>query len=458
MSLSIINKCCNCSAPSTPFQFFIGRLFGGFAEYIITQTNTNPITWFVGRRYMQADLTQVSDTLIAETCPGGGTPGSQTNVLSDSGSQTVFSFVFFGSCTPNGTQNASFGATSAYSPLINNPTISTSGAAVCGGGFTPSSFDASGYYDIWNHSDVFGAGAGTGGGLPSSTGPQQIFWTSAKSGGLNNTASGTVDGSTINPRDCTTSYFSTNPVSPGAITWSTTGSINSTSWSGSGTSSGSGSWALMIPAGNYTVSNSLSESGSGTLSNEVDYNAVIDSVTAQASPAFTLSIPNSSFSPLFYGFNDYPNSGVLSGSTMPYDGSLIYGTNFPTSGVFPRFLSIPYAVSYFNIGSVDTAGNDPFDSWYAEGYSYLNATLPYILVTYIVMSDGTLVQDTFGPPTTSFCQDGAASGFILIPQPSGKLLPPSLFTGTSAPIGRITGLIAGQTCSGWSGTQPSFSL
>jgi hypothetical protein len=180
-----------------------------------------------------------------------------------------------------------------------------------------------------------------------------------------------------------------------------------------------------------------------------------------------------------WGFNDYPLGTVT--DPTPYDGSigntygLCFGTLVSTAGCspgcgnsgyissFPYLTTVPFAATWFQIGTVDTPGDDPYDTHLVCFSATANFSTPYILATYFVMDSGALVLDTYGgtntPGTTTGCVDGALSGVHWIPQPSGKNFPTGLFTVSGptlhGPIGRIVAVIEGTTCGTWSGTTPT---
>lgn len=199
-----------------------------------------------------------------------------------------------------------------------------------------------------------------------------------------------------------------------------------------------------------------------SLSSEVDYNAVIDSITGivAAIKTYAGALPWTSCN-LNVTFNDAPTPffGGTSGIDYSgYDGSLQYGT-----GGLPEFgsTSAPQSFAYFSL-DFNPAAVIMGCSSVVQFSAFTGlptsppATAPYILATFIIMNDFSLLIDTYSGG--SGCVDGTTLGNFYIDIPSCKDLPTELYStdddALSGPIGRVTFLILGTTCATWDGTLP----
>lgn len=488
----MFDSCCDCSA-GPPGWFMVSRKVGGFAEYEITHTTTNPITWFIGRRYDKADWSQSYNA--SQTVTDGGN-------ISYTASGDVYGF------STLGLQVFGFTLVSEYSALLNVPTARASGT-VSGGGAATASFASDGYFSEWGGSgNCYDLPSGLTlcgevGSSPtiSGIGISPILYTGSIScpgdepSGIGFVT--TIVGSGYSQFDCSFSPITGgNSASLTGSGISATGSLSPSDWFSSGeidwtvdftleaayscsTCNGGAGGAIPF-ASSITVAFDQVESASSILSSEVNYNGIIDSLTSAISTIQgSFGTPACSVADRCWGFNDYDHA-----SDPSCDGSLNVGYGFQnftsacsgfldyylvndscaipggTGFEMPCFETVPFSASFFALGDEDSPGAEGADdTWIATFSGQANVTGNYILATYIVMNDFSFILDTFGGPTSAACQDFSASGTVWVPQPSAKSLPASLFTVSggilSGPIGRIACIIDGTTCDTWDGTQPT---
>lgn len=442
------NDCC-----PVPQCFSVTRRIGGFAEYEITHDTTNPVTYFVGRRYKQAQYELAFTQTYSIQCTVGSLAVEQA-----------------WGCLNNYT----FTVTSNFSELVNIPTHSSGGAA-CGlvsAGVSKPFWDAfagDGYYSFITDGSIGMFGE-----------PYGSFGTPLDVDGV---SSDSCSGLAANVEFLYPRSLSTSCTFPGGTDTyrfvgtglAITSTVSAATFTDFATCDCEWHHDTMSVSDWYVQKSPFTLTGTGTLSSEVDYNDVIDSVMSAVTGVKTFPKPL----PKHWGFIDYPiqdNDWTVDPATIVNLGDNVSGnglifdyvndfcitnnsevtTSNPTAVLGHHYFSS----SWFEIGLSDTPGVDPWDTFFCTISMMAPAlTTPYILVQYIVMNDKSLVLDTYGAEGPS-CIDGVLTGDLWIGQPSAKNLPASLcsVSGGGAlvgPVGRMLVLITGTTCATWDGVTPT---